>query len=60
MYCITSDAEWKLLLISHASSMGALPQGGEVYCIEHVAIIPLIAEGIPEVIGLDPLVHAYI
>ncbi len=57
-----ADAEWKLLLISHASIVGSVPQvgaegreGGEgmkVYCIEQVAIVPLTLEGTPEVIGL--------
>ena len=50
------DGEWKLLLVSHASSVGVLPHGGEVFCIERIAIIPLTADpAVPEVIGLEVL-----
>ena len=48
-----SDGEWKLLLISQASSVGVLPHGGEVYCVERIAIIPLTKDSNPEIIGLE-------
>ena len=47
------DGEWKLLLISQASSVGVLPHGGEVYCVERIAIIPLTKDSNPEIIGLE-------
>ncbi len=76
MYCMTpcpvlyweppADGEWKLLLISQASSVGLLPlalgdvrgraEGMKVYCIDRIAIVPLTPEGMPEVIGLDTCV----
>ena len=48
-----SDGEWKLLLISQASSVGVLPHGGEVYCVERIAIISLTKDSNPEIVGLE-------
>lgn len=51
---LCADGDWKLLLVSHASSIGVLPHWGEVYCIERIAIVTLSTDpSTPEVIGLE-------
>ena len=54
--CVCVGAEWKLLLIGSASSVGALTSCGEVYCIEKLIVIPLTTDPAPEILGLE--VHA--
>lgn len=49
-----SDADWKLLLIHHASSVGEMPWGGKVYCIEQIAVLPLTTDPSVEHVGLEP------
>ena len=47
------DADWKLLLIHHASSVGEMPWGGKVYCIEQIAVLPLTTDPSVEHVGLE-------
>ena len=51
---LSSDGEWKLLLVTQASCVGDLPQGGRVYCIDRIAIVPLSTDSSPsDIIGLE-------
>ena len=50
---VQSDGEWKLLLITEARSVGELPHGGTVYCIERVAIVPLSTDPSMDVFGME-------
>ena len=54
-----TDGEWKLLLITHAYCVGNLPQGGNVYCIEKIAIIPLTTDPSSEIIGIEVSFYCY-
>ena len=47
------DADWKLLLIRHASSVGEIPRGGKIYCIEQIAVLPLTTDPSVEHVGLE-------
>ena len=51
--CVCVGAEWKLLLIGSASSVGALTSCGEVHCIEKLIVIPLTTDPAPEILGLE-------
>lgn len=48
---LCSDGDWKLVVITVASSVGMLPQGGEVFCVDKIGIIPL--NHSDEVIGFE-------
>lgn len=52
-YVIHADGEWKLVLITNASSVGSLPQGGEVFCVDRISIIPLTTDTSKEIIGMQ-------
>ena len=53
LYSHIPGTEWKLLLISGASSVGVLPSCGQVYCVEKIIIIPLMTDPSPEIYGLE-------
>ena len=50
-----SDGDWKLVVVTQASSVGMLPHGGEVYCVDKIGIIPLTAFAgtAGEIIGME-------
>ena len=54
-----TDGEWKLLLITQAYCVGNLPQGGNVYCIDRIAIIPLTIDPSSEMIGIEVSITSY-
>lgn len=49
------DGDWKLVVVTQASSVGQVPHGGAVYCVDKVGIIPLTSNSgtAAEIFGLE-------